>query len=199
MHFARISYLQLARWLAGSLAASTQAPWCGHCKQLAPKYASAAEVLAAEGITNAILASVDCTVETELASRFHIEGYPTLLAFKRDATAGIPYNGAREVDALVAFLKKKSAPAVSTITSAADLDVRELSLSLSLSLSISISPDIARPRLLTSAVLASLLHGQQAVAAKGGIVLFGGSDDGTARSLSLSRSCSRLLTHRRVA
>ena len=107
MHFARISYLQLARWLAGSLAASTQAPWCGHCKQLAPKYASAAEVLAAEGITNAILASVDCTVETELASRFHIEGYPTLLAFKRDATAGIPYNGAREVDALVAFINKK--------------------------------------------------------------------------------------------
>ena len=199
MHFARISYLPLARWLAGSPAASTQAPWCGHCKQLAPKYASAAEVLAAEGITNAILASVDCTVETELASRFHIEGYPTLLAFKRDATAGIPYNGAREVDALVAFLKKKSAPAVSTITSAADLDVRELSLSLSLSLSISISPDIARPRSLTSAVLSPRCFMINRLSLPR-VVLFSSVARMTVRlARSLARSRLRLLTHRRVA
>jgi len=98
------------------------APWCGHCKQLAPKFATAAEQLAAAGITNAILASVDCTVEAELGQRFQVQGYPTLIAFKKDTNNPIPYNGAREVDALVNFIKKKSADPVTSLTTTADLD-----------------------------------------------------------------------------
>ena len=47
------------------------APWCGHCKSLAPKYAAAAKILEDEG--DAIfLAKVDATVEEVLADQFQI-------------------------------------------------------------------------------------------------------------------------------
>ena len=47
------------------------APWCGHCKKLAPEYVKAAAALQAEGI-NAAIAKVDATVEKEVAALFSI-------------------------------------------------------------------------------------------------------------------------------
>lgn len=57
------------------------APWCGHCKRLAPEYERAANILKEKGST-AKVAKVDSTVEKASASSYSIRGYPTLLYFE---------------------------------------------------------------------------------------------------------------------
>eukprot|EP00741_Cyanophora_paradoxa_P003436 tig00000704_g3339.t1 len=55
------------------------APWCGHCKALAPEYEKAAKNL--KGIVR--IAAVDCDVEANkpLAAEYGIKGFPTIKLF----------------------------------------------------------------------------------------------------------------------
>jgi protein disulfide-isomerase A1 len=49
------------------------APWCGHCKSLAPHYEEAATALKEKNIK---LAKVDCVEEAELCQSKDVKGYP---------------------------------------------------------------------------------------------------------------------------
>jgi len=53
------------------------APWCGHCKNLAPEWAKAATAL--KGIVK--LAALDATEHKEPAEKLGAQGYPTIKAF----------------------------------------------------------------------------------------------------------------------
>ncbi|WOL12712.1 protein disulfide isomerase-like 5-2 [Canna indica] len=90
------------------------APWCGHCKRLAPELDAAAPVLAQlnEPI---VIAKINADKYTKLASRYEIDGYPTLMLFMH----GVPvdYTGPRKAELLVRFLKKFVAPDVSLLES----------------------------------------------------------------------------------
>ncbi|KKA27181.1 hypothetical protein TD95_005158 [Thielaviopsis punctulata] len=88
------------------------APWCGHCKALAPEYEVAATELKDKGIR---LAKVDCTEETSLCSSFGVEGYPTLKVF-RGLDNITPYTGQRKSAAISSYMIKQSLPAVSSLT-----------------------------------------------------------------------------------
>ena len=71
------------------------APWCGHCKALAPKYEEAATQLKEKNIP---LVKVDCTAEEDLCRDQGVEGYPTLKIF-RGVDSSKPYQGARQTEA----------------------------------------------------------------------------------------------------
>ena len=71
------------------------APWCGHCKALAPEYEEAATSLAEKGIK---LVKVDCTDNAELCSNHGVEGYPTLKVFRGPENVS-PYAGQRKAGA----------------------------------------------------------------------------------------------------
>lgn len=83
------------------------APWCGHCKRLAPEYEKAAQELSKR--TPPIpLAKVDATTETELAKKFDVTGYPTLKIFRK----GKPYDysGPREKYGIVDYMIEQAGP-----------------------------------------------------------------------------------------
>ncbi|KAL7266632.1 protein disulfide-isomerase precursor [Rhizina undulata] len=87
------------------------APWCGHCKALAPEYEDAATKLKEKEIP---LVKVDCTAEAELCEKHGVQGYPTVKVFRGPENVG-PYTGQRKSDSIVSYMIKQSLPAVSVL------------------------------------------------------------------------------------
>ncbi|KXT03760.1 hypothetical protein AC578_724 [Pseudocercospora eumusae] len=94
------------------------APWCGHCKALAPEYEEAATALKEKNI---VLAKVDCTEQQDLCQEYGVEGYPTLKVFRGPENPQ-PYSGARKADAITSYMTKQSLPAVSLLQTAEALE-----------------------------------------------------------------------------
>merc|ERR1719453_27613 len=82
------------------------APWCGHCKKLTPEYEKAATELKGK----VSLAKVDATEEKELASKYNVKGFPTLVWFE-DAKE-VEYDGGRTSDTIVEWVRSMTGPAV---------------------------------------------------------------------------------------
>jgi len=75
------------------------APWCGHCKALAPEWEKAATNL--KGVLP--LGKVDCTVHQQLCSKYDVKGYPTIKCFSEKGKKVVDYQQARQASAIVRF------------------------------------------------------------------------------------------------
>eukprot|EP00760_Papus_ankaliazontas_P014838 PhM_4_TR16158/c0_g1_i1/m.77053 len=73
------------------------APWCGHCKKLAPTWDTLNRALAPAKVG---VASVDVTKEKAIERRFSVAGLPTLLFFHKDGRPPVRYSGGRDLISL---------------------------------------------------------------------------------------------------
>ncbi|KAL2892948.1 Protein disulfide-isomerase [Bienertia sinuspersici] len=97
------------------------APWCGHCKNLAPEYEKAASILSSHDPA-IVLAKVDANedINKELATEYDVKGFPTLKIFRNGGKHIQEYKGPREAEGIVEYLKKQSGPASVEIKSVED-------------------------------------------------------------------------------
>eukprot|EP00735_Rhodelphis_limneticus_P009001 TRINITY_DN2459_c0_g2::TRINITY_DN2459_c0_g2_i1::g.8740::m.8740 TRINITY_DN2459_c0_g2::TRINITY_DN2459_c0_g2_i1::g.8740 ORF type:complete len:492 (+),score=192.22,sp/P55059/PDI_HUMIN/37.23/4e-88,Thioredoxin/PF00085.15/1.5e-29,Thioredoxin/PF00085.15/8.6e+02,Thioredoxin/PF00085.15/9.4e-26,Thioredoxin_6/PF13848.1/0.00054,Thioredoxin_6/PF13848.1/3.9e-22,Thioredoxin_6/PF13848.1/2.2e+02,Thioredoxin_6/PF13848.1/8.5e+02,Thioredoxin_2/PF13098.1/1.8e-08,Thioredoxin_2/PF13098.1/2.9e+03,Thioredoxin_2/PF13098.1 len=82
------------------------APWCGHCKKLAPTWEKLGEAL--KGDSSIIIANIDATANDPPAEVV-FNGFPTLKFFpagENKSRAGIDYNGGRDYEDLLSFMKE---------------------------------------------------------------------------------------------
>lgn len=104
------------------------APWCTHCKDLAPilddahtklhDAIAAGEIAELNDAEKVPLAKFDATTDEEIAQKFEIQGYPTLKWLKagsveeKEANVIGTYEGAREPEAVVDFVKTMVKPSI---------------------------------------------------------------------------------------
>ncbi|CAA6654374.1 unnamed protein product [Spirodela intermedia] len=81
------------------------APWCGHCKSLAPTYEKVATAFKMED--DVVIANIDADQYKDLAEKYGVSGYPTLKFFSKSNKAGEDYDGDREVADFVNFINEK--------------------------------------------------------------------------------------------
>lgn len=82
------------------------APWCGHCKKLAPEYDRAADILKEQG-SKVILATIDATENRDSATEHGVRGYPTVNFFQNGALVE-KYSGQRTAEAIVSYVTSKA-------------------------------------------------------------------------------------------
>jgi len=81
------------------------APWCGHCKNLAPIWEQLGEAFA--DVKTVTIAKMDATANHAPES-LEIKGFPTLIFFPADNKAGLPFNGDRDLESLRQFVVQQA-------------------------------------------------------------------------------------------
>ncbi|CAI5498077.1 unnamed protein product [Closterium sp. Naga37s-1] len=82
------------------------APWCGHCKSLAPTYEKLAQIFKPE--KDIVIAKVDGEAEKFLASRYKVTGFPTVWWFPKDNKDGEEYQVGRELNDFIGYINAKA-------------------------------------------------------------------------------------------
>ncbi|KAK7030758.1 protein disulfide isomerase [Favolaschia claudopus] len=86
------------------------APWCGHCKKLAPVWKQFAKIMQGK-IT---IAEVNCEADEKLCKSQGVSGYPTLVYYPPGGEKS-EYTSGRKLEQLKAFVEKAIAPATQPI------------------------------------------------------------------------------------
>lgn len=80
------------------------APWCGHCKTLAPEFKKAAKAL--KGVVK--VGALDADAHGQVGSAYGVRGFPTLKFFTGKGSKPVDYNGGRTASDIVNFSMDKA-------------------------------------------------------------------------------------------
>lgn len=84
------------------------APWCGHCKNLAPVYEELAASFSSYS-DKVTVANVDADNHKELGKKFGVTGFPTLKWFDgKPGSEPEDYKGGRDLESLSSFITEKT-------------------------------------------------------------------------------------------
>jgi protein disulfide-isomerase A1 len=82
------------------------APWCGHCKKLAPVFDELGKAL--KGVDSVVIGKIDATAN-DVDPKLEIRGFPTLKFFPANSKASpIDYNGDRSLKDMLEFVHKQA-------------------------------------------------------------------------------------------
>jgi protein disulfide-isomerase-like protein len=93
------------------------APWCGHCKALAPEFSAACAKLGRKKVNKEPVVPLPCAIidaekNTDVAKRYKISGFPWVKLFKARQPAGEPVNYPdnmpRKEASIVAWARQKA-------------------------------------------------------------------------------------------
>lgn len=93
---------QVARDKSKTVLVEFYAPWCGHCKQLAPIYDQLGDRFK-EKADEFVIAKMDSTVN-ELED-IKIQSFPTIKLFPKNTDEVVDYNGERTLEAMFKFVE----------------------------------------------------------------------------------------------
>lgn len=96
------------------------APWCGHCKTLAPEYEQAATSLKNQSV-EATLAKIDCIDNQDICTEHGVGGFPTIYVFENGKKSG-QYQGPRKADDISQYMIKRSLPVVTDLKDGKDVE-----------------------------------------------------------------------------
>lgn len=82
------------------------APWCGHCKSLAPTYEKVATAFKLE--EGVVIANLDADKYKDFGEKYGVSGFPTLKFFPKGNKDGEDYEGGRDLEDFVTFINEKS-------------------------------------------------------------------------------------------
>lgn len=80
------------------------APWCGHCKKLAPIWDELAEAYASN--TDLVIAKFDATANE--AEGVNVRGYPTLIFYPKGGSEPVTYDGDRDLEGFKNWLNENA-------------------------------------------------------------------------------------------
>eukprot|EP00762_Andalucia_godoyi_P005740 ANDGO_06464.mRNA.1 Putative protein disulfide-isomerase DDB_G0275025 len=95
------------------------APWCGHCKNLAPIYDKLATKL--KGLVKVV--AVDADAERAIGGQYGVQGFPTIKVFpggKKNKKTPVDYSGPRTAKDMADFALSKMVSFVEPVASVAD-------------------------------------------------------------------------------
>lgn len=93
------------------------APWCGHCKKLAPIYDELGEKY--KDNKDLVIAKMDATANE--AEGVNVRGFPTIMFYPKDNKEGVQYEGDRTLEAFSSYLEEHSSVLKSDSTKVEDL------------------------------------------------------------------------------